>query len=116
MSSHAQQAPASTRQDYLSSPYHIRFEAIEGNCLYRAANSNKTAEQRIQCQQAMVGSQLRRIDESLGHNNKEPTSVPGGAQPQRGLVDDTLQGVGSQFDGAYSPIQGTPGQGHLGRD
>lgn len=84
--------------------YNTELEAIEAVCIQRAANSNETALQRMQRQQAVIGSQLQRIDECLNRTKNGQSSAVGGDSPQSGLfVDDLLQGIGSQFEGVSGP-------------
>lgn len=84
--------------------YDTGLEAIEANCIQRAANSNETDVQRVQRQQAVISSQLQRIDECLNRTKDEQSSAVGDDRPQRGLVvSSLLQGIGSQFDGVSGP-------------
>lgn len=84
--------------------YNIGLEALEANCIQRAANSKETDVQRMQRQQAVIGSQLQRIDECLNRTENGKSSADGNDRPQSGLVVNShLQGIGSQFDGVSGP-------------
>lgn len=78
---------------------HSRYmETIGDNAIHRAANSNETAAQRVQRQQASIASQLQRIEGELPHNTIEDSSISRNSESQRSAVaDDLLCGVGSQF-------------------
>lgn len=87
------------RQSYVADS-----EAIEANCLQRTANSNETALQRIQRQQAVIGSQLQRIDEFLKRtSNGHTPAVCADSLGRRPVNDDLLQGIGSQFNDVSGP-------------
>lgn len=93
----------------------VRSEAVEASCLHRAANSNETAAQRIHRQQAVMGSQLQRIEESLGRTTNGQATMVAADRPQRGFVgDDLLLGVGSQFASGSDPAPLTTKHGHRG--
>lgn len=84
--------------------YNTALGAIEANCLQRAAQFNESAVQRMQRQQAMIGSQLQRIDECLKRTPDGHMPAVDAGRAGSGLVDnDLLQGIGSQFDGVSGP-------------
>lgn len=58
----------------------------------------------MQRQQAVIGSQLQRIDECLIRTSDGHIPTVGAGPAGSGLVDnDLLQGIGSQFDGVSAP-------------
>lgn len=74
------------------------METISDNAIHRAANSNETAAQRVQRQQASIASQLQRIEGKLPHNTAEDSSISRNSKSQQSAIaDDLLYGVGSQF-------------------
>lgn len=86
--------------------YHAGFEVTEANCLQRAAQSNESAVQRMRMQheQAVIGSQLQRIDECLNRNPDDNMSAVDAGRAESGPVDNNLlRGIGSQFDGVSGP-------------
>lgn len=96
--------PGSHHHTVSQQSYHAGFEVTETNCLQRAAQSNESAVQRVQRQQAVIGSQLQRIDECLNRTSDGDMSAIGSGRDGSGLVDnDLLRGIGSQFDGVSGP-------------
>lgn len=96
--------PGSYHHTVPQQSYNAGFEVTEANCLQRAAQSNESAVQRMQRQQAVIGSQLQRIDECLHGTSDGNMPAVGAGRAGSGLVDDDLlQGIGSQFDGVSGP-------------
>lgn len=73
------------------------METIGQNAIYRAANSNETAAQRVQRQQTCMASQLQRIGAGLPQSTNEGSSTSRNDGPRQSVADDLLYGVGSQF-------------------
>lgn len=91
-----------TQQRHTISP-----EAIEGNVLHRAANTDESEAQRIERQQSAVSWQLQGIGRALaGDNNAGPCDTPsnGSQEKYEAVVDGILHGVGSQFVGRSGPL------------
>lgn len=96
--------PVSYHHTVPQQSYNAGSEAIEANCLQRAANSNETALQRMQRQQAVIGSQLERIDECLNRASNGFAPAVCADRSRHELVgNEFLQGIGSQFDGVSGP-------------
>lgn len=74
------------------------METISDNVIHRAANSNETAAQRVQSQQASIASELRRIEGELPHGTNKGSSTSRNNQPRpSGVADDLLYGAGYRF-------------------
>lgn len=80
------------------------LEEIDGNVVFRAANTNETAAQRIEHRESVVAIQIQLIDEALGCviNGDSDASHSDRCQPNP-VANGTLHGVGSQFSGSSDP-------------
>lgn len=78
------------------------METVSNNAIHRAANSNESAAQRAQRQQASIASQLQHIEGELPHSTIQGPLTSRDHEPRRsGVADGLLCGVGSRFGATH---------------
>lgn len=92
---------------------HAPFIFVLGVSFLFSINDRPGEHHRAVPQQAGMGSQPQRIEESIGSSTNGQASVVGADKPSGGLVDDDLLlGIGSQFDSGSDPAPLTTKHGH----